>query len=250
MDEATVMTKEERRQARREERQAESARAQRRRSSRRVILWTTVVIVLAGIGWLMYRTAGTGSQTPSGTLAVPVTASDISTGPASASITLLEYADFECPACAAYSPIINQLLQDPQVAGKVRFVYRYFPLRNIHPNGQLSAQAAQAAALQGKFWEMHDRLYEQQDAWAALSNAGARAKFVQYAQDLGLDVARFDSDIDSDTVKAAVNADYDSAVASGVGETPTFFVDGIQLQQPSSLDQFKQEILNPGHANQ
>ncbi|HTP56953.1 MAG TPA: thioredoxin domain-containing protein [Candidatus Paceibacterota bacterium] len=250
MDETTVMTKQERRQARREERQAESARARRSRFVRRLILWTTVVIILAGVGWLMYRAAGTTSPTPSGVLAVPVSASDIITGPASASITLLEYADFQCPACAAYSPVVTQLLQDPQVAGKVRFVYRYFPLRDIHPNAQLSAQAAQAAALQGKFWQMHDRLFDQQDAWAGLSSDGARAKFVQYAQDLGLDMTKFNADIDSDAVKAVVNADYDSAIASGVNETPTFFVNGTVLAQPSSLDQFKQEILNPAHANQ
>jgi protein-disulfide isomerase len=250
MDEARVMTREERRQARHEERRMESSRARRLRFVRRLAMWTGVVIVLVGVSWLMYRAAGTAPSVSGGRLAVPVSAADLSIGPASASITLVEYSDFACPACAAYAPVVDQLLRDPDIAGKVLLIYRYFPLFSIHPNARLSAQAAQAAALQGKFWQMHDLLFAQQADWAGLSSAGARTKFMAYARQLGLNTAKFGSDLDSDAVKAAVDADYASAIASGLDATPTFFSNGIQLQPPSSLEQFKQEILHPGDANQ
>jgi len=229
----------------------QSQQDRRRRIVRSSIMWAIVAVVLVGIGWLMYRAAGSvPTTTTNGTLSVPVSASDISIGPASASVTLLEYSDFECPACAAYYPVVNQLLADPQVAGKVRLVYRYFPLRDIHPNAQESAQAAQAASLQGKFWQMHDKLFDTQTTWENLSASAARAQFISYAGSLGLDVTKFTADIDSAPVIAAVNADYDSAVSSGVNGTPTFFVNGSQMAQPSSFDDFKAKVLQPLNAHQ
>ena len=249
MDEQPI-TKEERRQRRRDERESQSRLDFRHRFTRRVVIWTIVVAVLVGIGWLMFREAGNLPQTTDGTLSVPVSASDLITGPASASVTLLEYSDFQCPACGAFHPILQQFLADPQASGKVRLVYRYFPLRTIHANAQGSAQAAQAASLQGKFWQMHDRLFEQQAAWENLSQSAAKDKFISYAGDLGIDVPKFTADFDSDAVKNAIQADYDSAVSSGVDSTPTFFVNGNKLPSPTSYDAFKSSVLQSANANQ
>lgn len=249
MDEQ-ISSKEERRQARREERQQQSQRDSRRRLTRRIMMWSAVAVVLIGIGWLMFRAAGTVSPvTTDGTLSVPVSSSDIIMGPASASVTLVEYSDFQCPACAAFNPVIKQMFTDPQVAAHVRLVYRYFPLRSIHQNAQASAQAAQAALLQGKFWEMHDKLFDQQTAWENLSPAAVRTVFISYASSLGLDITKFAADFDSQAVKDVIQADYESAVSSGVDATPTFFVNGRKMAQPTSFDDFKAKVLAPLNAN-
>jgi protein-disulfide isomerase len=138
----------------------------------------------------------------------------------------------------------QQVLQEPDLKGRVRFVYRNFPLAQLHPNATLAAHVAQAAALQGKFWEMHDKLFEGQGKWSGMSNTGARAQFVTYARELGLDTARLERDIDSSTVSDKVNADQQSGLASGVEGTPTFFINDIRMPSPQSYQQFKQYILN------
>ena len=137
-------------------------------------------------------------------------------------IRLIEYSDFQCPACKAAEPAIAQLLD----AYGDQFVleYRNFPLRQIHPNAQVGAQAAEAAAMQGKFWEMHDLLFENQDEWSQSFNP--ERYFRQYAKEIGLNVDRFRYDFDSDEVKDRVNADYDEAIALAIPGTPGFVSEG------------------------
>jgi len=123
-------------------------------------------------------------------------------------------------------------------------VYRHFPLTQLHANAQAAAQAAQAAALQGKFWQMHDLLFENQNKWSGQSNAGARGTFETYAAGLGLDMEKFKRDRDSSAVTAKIQTDLESGAASGVTGTPTFYVNGKQMPHPQSYEQFKQAVVS------
>ena len=146
-------------------------------------------------------------------------------GNAQASVVLVEYGDFECPACKSYVPMLEQLKQE--FGDRVAFVYRHFPLRSIHPNANSAAQAAEAAALQGKFWEMHDMLFEKQEEWA--KNQNPEELFEEYAALLELDLEQFREAMRSDEVRDRVEDDFQSAVRHGLSSTPTFFLDGVSI---------------------
>jgi Na+/H+ antiporter NhaA len=137
-------------------------------------------------------------------------------GPEDAPITVVEYGDFECPYCGQAEPVIRELLAGH---GDVRYVWRHLPLSDVHAQAQLAAQAAEAAAEQGAFWEMHDLLFRHQDALQPRD-------LVRYAGELGLDVERFRDDLRRNTGAARVMEDVDSADLSGVSGTPTFFING------------------------
>ncbi|MEU9869499.1 Na+/H+ antiporter NhaA [Actinomadura sp. NPDC048021] len=137
-------------------------------------------------------------------------------GPANAPVTVVEYGDFECPYCGRAESVVRELLAD---YGDVRYVWRHLPLNDIHPQAQLAAEAAEAAAAQGRFWEMHDLLLDRQDALRPRD-------LVRYAGEIGLDVDRFRADLRRHTGAGRIAEDVDSADVSGVSGTPTFFVNG------------------------
>jgi Na+/H+ antiporter NhaA len=137
-------------------------------------------------------------------------------GPRDALVTVVEYGDFECPYCGQAEPVLRELLRD---FGDVRYVWRHLPLNDVHPHTQLAAEAAEAAADQGRFWEMHDLLLEHQDALR-------QSDLVGYAEQLGLDVDRFSEALREHAGDARVADDVDSADLSGVSGTPTFFING------------------------
>jgi Na+/H+ antiporter NhaA len=150
-------------------------------------------------------------------LAVPVDPDrDHVRGPDQAPVTLVEYGDFECPYCGRAEPVVRELLAG---YGNLRYVWRHLPLTDVHPHAQLAAEAAEAAASQGKFWEMHDQLLDHQDALTAKD-------LIRYAAQLGLDTEQFTSDLRDHTGQAKIAADVDSADLSGVSGTPTFFING------------------------
>lgn len=234
-----------RRQLRQQQQQQQQARERKRRLLRRGGLWGGALALIVLVGWGVLRLADTVElPVTGGALAVPVSAADHGLGPQDAPLTLVEYSDFQCPACGAFYPVIKQMMAEPTLKDRIRFVYRNFPLTQIHQNAQLAAQAGEAAALQGKFWEMHDRLFEQQAKWSDMSSAGARDTFVGYARDLGLNVDRFTADLDSAAVQDRVQVDVDSGTRSAVSGTPTFFVNGIVIPSPQSYDQFKQYLID------
>ena len=152
-----------------------------------------------------------------GELTPPVGADDHVAGPDDAPVTLVEYGDYECPYCGMASPIVKRAQQD--LGNRIRFIFRNFPLAESHPHARLAAQAAEAAGAQGKFWEMHDMLFEHQDALEADDLAG-------YAKSLGLDVPQFARDLETGTYAKRVRDDFRNGVRSGVNGTPTFFVNG------------------------
>ena len=152
------------------------------------------------------------------TLTMPVSDDrDHIQGLASAPVTLVEYGDYQCPFCGAAYPILKDV--QARMGDGLRFVFRNFPISTSHPNAELAAEAAEAAAVQGRFWEMHDLLYENQDR---LGGEDLHA----YAERLGLDLETFDRELAGHAYAARVREDFMSGVHSGVNGTPTFYLNG------------------------
>jgi protein-disulfide isomerase len=158
-----------------------------------------------------------------GRLTPPVSEHDHSAGPGDAPVTLVEYGDYECPYCGMAYPIANAAQR--ALGSRLRFVFRNFPLAEIHPHARHAAQAAEAAAAQGKFWEMHDMLFEHQHALEDEDLIG-------YARSLGLDAERVARELEAGTYAKRVRDDFRSGVRSGVNGTPTFFVNGERYEGP------------------
>ena len=140
-------------------------------------------------------------------------------GPADAAVTLVEYGDYECPYCGAAYPIVKEL--QARMGDRLRFVFRNFPISTSHPHAEQAAEAAEASAAQGRFWEMHDLLYENQ---TQLRDQDLHA----YAEQLGIDVERFDKDLAEHVHAPRVHEDFMSGVRSGVNGTPSFYVNGAR----------------------
>lgn len=209
---------------------------------RSAVIWSVFGLAIIG---MLYGLAKLGTQTAAnpgaGTiLNVAVNASDRVKGSASAPHTVVEYSDFQCPACKAYEPMIQQLVKENP--DKVRLVYRHYPLRSIHANAQAAAEAAEAANKQGKFWEMHEMLFNTQTDWSSLRDP--RSKFEEYARSLGLNVEQFKTDSKGDEARNKIDADYQSGTQSGVQGTPTFFLDGKMITSPQSYEEFKALVNN------
>ncbi|HTB48666.1 MAG TPA: thioredoxin domain-containing protein [Verrucomicrobiae bacterium] len=153
-------------------------------------------------------------------------------------VTLVEYGDYECPYCGEYFPTVKQV--QAEYNQQITFQFRNFPLVSIHQNAFAGARAAEAAALQGKFWEMHDALYEEQNQWVGASDP--TTFFNQYAQDLGLNVTQFESDYASTKVNDLINADMAEGNKLNIQGTPTFFLDGKQIEVANSASAFEKLI--------
>jgi protein-disulfide isomerase len=157
------------------------------------------------------------SDANGGRLTPPVTERDHTAGDDDAPVTLVEYGDYECPYCGMAYPVVKTLQRE--FGSRLRFVFRNFPLAEAHPHARHAAQAAEAAGAQGKFWEMHDMLFEHQ---SALEDED----FVGYARALGLDAERVARELEAGTYAKRVRDDFRSGVRSGVNGTPTFFING------------------------
>jgi protein-disulfide isomerase len=153
-------------------------------------------------------------------LSVPVSPErDHIRGPLDAPVTLVEYGDYQCPYCGLAHPVVNAVQE--AMGNELRFVFRHFPLTTIHPNAELAAEAAEAAGAQGRFWEMHDTLYENQQRLDPPA-------LVAYADTLDLDLDRFRAELESRAHTRKVAEDFMSGVRSGVNGTPSFFINGVR----------------------
>lgn len=163
-------------------------------------------------------------------------------GNASADTYILEYGDFQCPGCGNVHPIVKALVEANKE--NVKYVFRNYPIVNAHPNARAAAAAAESAGLQGKYWEMHNLLYENQSAWSYLNAEKRTEKFTEYAQKLGLDIDKFKADMGSEPVNQKINYDFAIAKKQNVTGTPTFFVNGKLLDPSIASDEtkFKQFI--------
>jgi protein-disulfide isomerase len=162
-----------------------------------------------------------------------VSAHDHIVGPGDAAITLVQYGDYECPSCGGAYPIIKEIQQ--QLGSRLRFVFRNFPLVDAHPHALRAAEAAEAAAAQGRFWEMHDVLYEHQHA---LDDR----HLVRYAAALGLDEGRFREELADRTHLPRIRDDVHSGERSGVRGTPTFFINGLRHAGPWDFDSLMEAL--------
>lgn len=159
-------------------------------------------------------------------------------GPSDAPLTLVEFGDYECPSCAYYHPIVNEVLR--RYPDEVRLEFRHYPLISIHPNAMLAAMAAEAAGEQGRYWEMHDLLFETQPRWSQSGNA--EAEFVSLAGRLGLDMNQFMQALRSPNVEQRVLEDVVAAREANVEAVPTFFLNGRRISSGRGVEDFVQVL--------
>jgi protein-disulfide isomerase len=161
-------------------------------------------------------------------------------GRADAPLLIEEYGDFQCPPCGFFHPILKRI--EGEYETRVRVAFHHFPLRTLHKHADEAARAAEAAALQGKFWQMHDLLFQKQNEWK--DAPAARPMFLNYARTLGLDLGKFTQDIDSPVIRDRVLAHENHGTARGVTGTPTVFLNGreIPFQVVTNYDSFRAAI--------
>ena len=215
---------------------------------KKIAMWGAIIGVsilgLAGLVLIADKSTST-TNTPIENANLPkVTGSDIVLGNKEAKVTITEYSDFQCPACASYNPTINRIIEENP---DVKVVYRFFPLRGIHKNALISGQAGYAANKLGKFSEMKDLLFVNQADWENL--ADPKEIFEGYASSIGLDVEKFSTIMNSEEAKKAVEDGEKEAIGLGLNSTPSFFI-GNKKFSASTYDEFKklidEELKNSG----
>lgn len=213
---------------------------------KRILFWIGFVVVLGLIIWGLAVAINKplDDQARVGEPAL-VSAEDNVIGPANAPVTLIEYSDYQCPACRAYAPMIDRILDE--ASSSVRFVYRHYPLPQ-HKNAEGAAQAAEAAGNQGKFFDMSRVIFENQKVWENLAPIQAKAEFREYAQKMGLDMAAFDRDYELPSIKAKIRSQLQEGRLIGVNATPTFFVNGKAINNPTTYEEFLEIIRDAASA--
>lgn len=161
-----------------------------------------------------------------------------SIGAEGAKVTIVEFGDFQCPACRSTEPVLKQLLSE--YSSDARLVFRHLPLNGIHPHAEEAARAAEAAAEQGKFWEYHDMLYANQEAWSGSSNI--QTALDAYATELGLNLAKFQADYTSSAIIDRISYDKGDAKKLEINSTPTIYINGEKLTEAPSYEIMKSEI--------
>lgn len=196
-----------------------------------------IVVVFGGILVLNNKDAGAPDSNNSN-----AKATEHVEGSSPAGLTLVEYGDYQCPYCGQFYPVVKEV--QAKYKDQIKFQFRNLPLLQIHKNAFSAARAAEAADAQGKFWEMHDMLYETQTSWSESSNA--QAIFVSYAQQLGLNTTQFEDDMKSTKVNDIINADITAFNKTGAEKsTPTFFLNGKKVQPAGYTVADFAKILDP-----
>lgn len=204
-----------------------------------------IVVVTAGVIIAGAYSSGTAANNASSTFvsttAPAITPVDWTEGNPNAKISLIEYGDFECPACGEYYPVVQQLIQN--YSSTVLFVFRNFPLYTIHPDAGISSQAAEAAGLEGgasKYWAMNNILYSKQTEWSTTDPTQVVSKYFDgYAQSIGLDVNQFNIDINASSVMEKIQNDVAGGNSAALDHTPTFFINQKQIPNPGSAADFQ-----------
>jgi protein-disulfide isomerase len=202
--------------------------------ARRVGIWTITLVIIGLVIYGAIQLVPTNPSTNNSTGSIPDKMADdhiSGSGP----VTLVEYSDLQCPACKRYYPILKQI--QLEMGSEVTVIYRHFPLVTIHQNARIAAQATEAASRQGKFWEMHDKLFEGQESWAEDRNP--ELIFEQYAKDLSLNVEQFKADLNSSEVRQRVERDIQDGNSAGINSTPTFYINGKSVSNPRNYEDFR-----------
>lgn len=208
-----------------------------------------IVIVVAVFGFAISSSKKEGSSNRNIEDPTVLQADDHIRGKSDSKVYVINYGDFECPACNAWEPELQKITQE--YGDRVAFAYRHFPLTDKHINAFAAARASEAAAKQGKFWEMHDKLYATWNEWKG-DNKSAQSKFEGYAEELGLDMNKFKEDYLSEEVADRINSDASSASEVGAEGTPTFLVNGqkVELNTVSEGKTKLRELLDQKLAEQ
>ncbi|MFA5947125.1 MAG: thioredoxin domain-containing protein [Patescibacteria group bacterium] len=201
-----------------------------------IVAWAVGIVAMLGILVLvatLQDNTKTGAQ-----LTSEILSTDHVAGKLDSKVTVLEYSDFQCPACGLYAPIVEKLMAE--YTDQVRFVYRHFPIYSKHPNAETAARAAEAAGQQNKFFEYAEILFSKQQEWSDIQDP--RNKFKEYASSLGLKVDEFEKYMNSSESKSAVTKDYQGGLKAGINGTPTFFLNGSSIDSPNGYAAFKKVI--------
>ena len=212
---------------------------------KRFLFWGLIVIILGGTVFALAKLPKKEIASPGQGQVVQlatITAADWVAGNKESAVTLVEYSDFQCPACAAYYPLIKKMLKEN--SQDFQFVYRHFPLRQ-HAQAKDAAYAAEAAGRQGKFWEMTDLIFNGQTSWAGKVNA--KDIFLEYAKSLNLNLEKFNQDRNSGEIKDRVEKDLQDGLGIGANSTPSFYLAGRKIQ-PRNYDEFVNFIKQAGAA--
>ncbi len=206
----------------------------------KILIAIAVVVVIGGV--LLAFFANPQPKTPGEVIDSKnlVRSNNYMTGSKDAKVTIVEFGDYQCPACGAAEPIVKEVLADYKDNPNVNFVFRNFPLDSIHPNAHISSEAAEAAGAQGKFWEMNNMLYEHQSEWT--ESPDPLPIFVGYAAALGLDTGKFKSEVESRRYADVIAADVQDGTNATVNSTPTFFINGVKYNKVLPKDEFKKLI--------
>lgn len=203
----------------------------------KIIIISVVILLFLGLASYLFVSSKIAQKQRSQTT-VTLSDSGQKIGSSSAKVTLVEFGDFQCPACKVREPALKQVRE--VYKDDVLFIFKHFPLKVPHPNAMPAAIAAEAAGRQGKFWQFHDLLYERQDEWANLPSA--KEKFLEYASELDLDTKKFSKDLSDSSIETLINEQNDEGIKAGVSGTPAFFLNGKPVNIGASFDDFKREI--------
>lgn len=222
-----------------ESKQERFDRREKKRAIINTILWVVFVLaIIGGVAWFAVSSDSQGDQVAVAGSLEEVTDKDHLVGNlATAKVILVEYSDFECPACAKYEPVIQNLTKTYEAKGLV-FAYRHFPLTQ-HLRAIPASRASEAAGMQGKFWEMHHQIFASQDEWSKLSVTEAKDLYISFAKELGLNMRKFEADMAGDKVMVKIQADLLSGRQVELAGTPTFFLNGQEINPRTEADFIK-----------
>lgn len=231
------LTKKEKKELRKLEWQEKAKNEARNAKIKKFSLWIGIAAIFLIVAFVLFQ-AVTAPTTSTQDINIAPVSRDITEGNPKAKVTLIEYADFQCPACAAYHSVVDQIVKN--YADKILYAYRMFPLENSHQNALVSAEAAYAAYKQGKFVDYGNLLFQNQNDWATLPDP--TSTFIDYAKSLKLDVNKFQADMNSASTQKYVKDSENLALNEGISQTPSFFINGKMIQSPNSYDDFKKLI--------
>jgi protein-disulfide isomerase len=203
-----------------------------------LVIIIVLVAVAAGAAVYLSRSADHPAETAGTPSRVDIKSGGHSRGPANAQLTLVEFGDYQCPSCGAFHPLVKEILN--RYPDKVRLEFHHFPLIDLHPNAMMAAMAAEAAGEQGRYWEMHDALFENQGVWAPSRNA--EAAFLTLANRIGLNLNQFMQNLRNPAIQGRILQDVTLGNNVQIRETPTFFINGQRVYVQPTIDDFVKVI--------
>lgn len=229
-----MITKKERKELRWQEKVRGEMEHQRAKTIKKWVKWIAIILIITGSISVIFWDRSSESPAPTSEI-LSIVSDDWAKGNKNAPVTVVEYLDFECEACGAYYPVVKRLSEEYE--NEVKFVVRYFPLPG-HKNSMTSALAVEAAGRQGKYWEMHNIVFENQRDWGEKPEADPKI-FENYAKEIGLDMDQYGKDIASQELKDRIERDRSAGKKLGITGTPTFFLNGEKINNPRGYEDFK-----------